>query len=661
MRILYLWVDKYRDFINQEFNLSSEYTFKYDKNTRCLTESKNDSYIKNFFSLDNKSKTNIEEITVIVGNNGVGKTTLLDLILEISELSSKRIIGFNYILAYKYDDNIKYMSSHGFFIKKDLKKYYYINSNKNILKDILLIYYTNTFDNKVRYLNNKNIYDISTMNLIKEDNKNVNYKKNYYNDNCNTKKEIFDFNKIFFEQEIERQIEFMSKFNESDKCLIGFKLKSKIKIEFVDLKNILTEILDRLDYYNDYPEYISKIHRNNITGEEILQSINKAISNIYYMYSEVNINQKKKFKLNLYLGFLLNLLGLIIQNPSKNFLEESTIIKFIGRLYDELEDYNIQKINEVTEYIDILDRLIINLYFIYEEFDNKEFYLLNQFLDLVENLSSYDIEPNDKGSYYISIYKFGEFNNLYKSIMIKYEIINFSWGLSSGEYNLLSFYARLYYISEKYIKKNNSNSKDLTILIDEADLSFHPEWQRRYIKSIIGFFNTIFDQYKIHVILTTHSPILLSDIPNENVLYLSRDKNKTICTRQDKKTFGANIYNLYKDNFYFDSNDAINSIGEFAEYKIDEIKELMTSVKKLIDDNGDKNEIKRILDLIYKMINKIGEDLIRDSLLDQYYNLIRFIDDSKAEKVKNIFNSLDKVDKKLLIKYIINQYKGRGI
>ena len=163
------------------------------------------------------------------------------------------------------------------------------------------------------------------------------------------------------------------------------------------------------------------------------------------------------------------------------------------------------------------------------------------------------------------------------------------------------------------------------------------------------------------MILTTHSPILLSDIPNENVLYLSRDKNKTICTRQDKKTFGANIYNLYKDNFYFDSNDGINSIGEFAEYKIDQIKELMMDVRQLINDNGDKNEIKRILDLIYKIINKIGEDLIRNTLLEEYYNLTQHIDHSKIEKVKDIFNSLDKVDKKLLIKYIINEYKGRGI
>ena len=580
-----------------------------------------------------------------MGNNGVGKTTLLDLILDISNLSYKRKDTFNYILVYKYNVKIEYMCSQDLLLENNKKIYYSIDSNKDRIKDFLLIYYTNTFDNKVRYLNNKNIYDISTMNLIKEDNKNVN-SKNYYKNSYIAKNEIFDFNQIFFEQEIQRQIEFMSKFNESDKCLIGFKLKSKIKIEFVDLKNILTEILDRLYLYNDHSKYISQIGRKSITGEEILQSINKTISNIYNIYS---MTQENKFKLNLYLGFLLNILGLIIQDPNKNFVEESTIIKFIGKLYDELEDYNNKITNDIKENIDRLGILISDIYYIYEEFDNSKFNskefnnrktnLLGRFYNLINSLSSYDIESDDKGSYYISIYKFGEFNNLYKSIMIKYEIINFSWGLSSGEYNLLSFYARLYYISEKYIKKNNSNSKDLTILIDEADLSFHPEWQRRYIKSIIGFFNTIFAQYKIQIILTTHSPILLSDIPNENVLYLSRDKNKTICTKKKQKTFGANIYNLYKDNFYFDINalkQAENFKGFMTQQIIDKVfpirntqkikdRVFFTSKKTLLNEfnhfEGNMNIFQPAIDITdnalereKELINQKLEEIIQNDL-----------------------------------------------
>ena len=53
--------------------------------------------------------------------------------------------------------------------------------------------------------------------------------------------------------------------------------------------------------------------------------------------------------------------------------------------------------------------------------------------------------------------------------------------------------------------------------------------------------------------------------------------------------------------------------------------------------------------------------MIRNTLLEEYYNLTQHIDYSKTKEVKDIFNSLDKVEKKLLIKYIINEYKGRGI
>lgn len=146
------------------------------------------------------------------------------------------------------------------------------------------------------------------------------------------------------------------------------------------------------------------------------------------------------------------------------------------------------------------------------------------------------------------------------------------YSLSSGERQ------QLYYISSVLTHLANLSSipvKDLNrvayhhinIIMDEVELYFHPEYQRTFIYRLIEALSTgIIDSRRIrsvNIICVTHSPFILSDIPEGNVLYLgekSKDKNNTM------KTFGANIYDLLKDGFFMEVG-----MGEFSLNKIKEI------------------------------------------------------------------------------------------
>ena len=77
MKLLYLWIENYKDIIkNQSFNISSAYNISYDEKTNTLYISKNGNYIENFYG------KNMLDITAIVGNNGAGKTTLTRLLYD---------------------------------------------------------------------------------------------------------------------------------------------------------------------------------------------------------------------------------------------------------------------------------------------------------------------------------------------------------------------------------------------------------------------------------------------------------------------------------------------------------------------------------------------------------------------------------------------------
>lgn len=85
-------------------------------------------------------------------------------------------------------------------------------------------------------------------------------------------------------------------------------------------------------------------------------------------------------------------------------------------------------------------------------------------------------------------------------------------GLSSGEKQLF-----IRALSLKFLNANNS-----IILIDEPEISLHPQWQRKIIKVYenIGQDNQL--------IIATHSPHVVADIKSEQLRVIRKDENGVI-------------------------------------------------------------------------------------------------------------------------------------
>ena len=115
-----------------------------------------------------------------------------------------------------------------------------------------------------------------------------------------------------------------------------------------------------------------------------------------------------------------------------------------------------------------------------------------------------------------------EFVQKYRATIDEDDYLRFEWDLSSGEMLLLTAYARFY---DDKTKNTNSNIKNRIVLLDEAEVSFHPEWQRIYLSNMLKFFKDLYNNCHVQLIIATHSPIILSDIPKQNILGKDIDKN----------------------------------------------------------------------------------------------------------------------------------------
>ena len=90
---------------------------------------------------------------------------------------------------------------------------------------------------------------------------------------------------------------------------------------------------------------------------------------------------------------------------------------------------------------------------------------------------------------------------------------------------------------------DDGTEENVVLLLDEIVVSLHPEWQRNIINELLKFIQYAFTGSNVQVIMTTHSPIMLSDIPKQNVVYLS--SNELEEKKDQPETFGSNIFKLY--------------------------------------------------------------------------------------------------------------------
>ena len=151
------------------------------------------------------------------------------------------------------------------------------------------------------------------------------------------------------------------------------------------------------------------------------------------------------------------------------------------------------------------------------------------------------------------------------------------------------------------------SKKPLIILIDEVELALHPQWQKQFIYHFVDFIETRFKNHNVQIILTAHSPFILSDLPSNCIVLLKKENGETITSdslESAKETFGANIHELFTDSFFL--QDGL--MGEFSRRKISNlISDIKEQEKISLDDFEGKYK---------KRIEIIGEQFLKAKILE---------------------------------------------
>lgn len=140
--------------------------------------------------------------------------------------------------------------------------------------------------------------------------------------------------------------------------------------------------------------------------------------------------------------------------------------------------------------------------------------------------------------------------------------------MSSGQKQWLNCMSYVCY----HIKNIESVAQDdgripyhhVNLVFDEAELYYHPEYQRTFVARIINSLANChinIDVIKsINILIATHSPFILSDILSENTLYLKNGLPENV----EFQTFGANYYDILHNSFFLEKR----VIGDIAALRI---------------------------------------------------------------------------------------------
>lgn len=622
MQILYIWIENYKSIKKQGFNLGGQYIFNYDQKQNVLTAKTNPHYIKDFFTPDTTTGTTITNVTAVIGSNGAGKTPFLDFIKEYMAdrdawtdvIKAVIVIGKNN--NGKLNLNDLQIKSKGlpkkpksFFDEKDTDEIPggTINSNERIKEHANhIIFFSNIFDghpecgikplhdNKILNSDSGSYYtNISTNYMVLDDYRGeVLDRENKSYDPVGGSTQVA----VHYIKERQRQILFIN--NQRNELKEDFEKKFKDKFNFTPPKQLEIKALRNFasanyDYKSWEPHPLDNDQKNGEYRTKFKDFIGKTVAKLLRTSS-----LKERFIINSFLNFVT---------------EKFTYTNFIGVApqfdFSSMDSFlKSSAFSKLKEFIDTLDE--------------KKFRNNNLPKDVVLVL------PFKEAA---------EFLNLYQAATISGYFI-FDWGIvySSGENAMLQMFSRFYQFKITKISNDKvKGSQNLLIMIDEGDLYLHPQWQKQFLNSLMKFLCNIYENKKIQIILTSNAPIVASDLPSSNIIFLKQNKengNSEVVKIEREQTFAANISSLLRDSFFIEGG----MIGEFAAGKINEVITLLNA--------GNKVELLAQKEKVKKIIGLIGEPVIRHklmSMLDDCLKLHLLDVDEEIEELKKRLKKLE--------------------
>lgn len=590
---IFMWVKKYKSLENFQVNFDKSYNieFEYKKNRiKKLIIKKNINKIpKHFYG------RNINSINIIIGKNGTGKSSILEMMSLFDRVNGtyKSYADYprEFLIIYK-TNNEKEFVLEGYHENDDDKYFEFLKMPKDSLT-FLVNYYTFKMTENYEFIgtnNPKNLKDTGIL-RIKYGEEKINFFEKKYS----------------YEEAEQGNYKINTGVSEGNKATIYeyFINKKNIQSELYRDANIVIEIPE-LDFYIDKIkkpfEIIKEIKLFNILKEEKIKGVViKNYSNYLFSYKIWEIIENKSFQVD----EILN----IIKTEKIKLKKIKNTEQILEKLLDEIKEYENVK-----------------------ELSNK----IHEILLLLNDVQVSELNFKRKTNI-LKKYKIKGIDSRTKKFLEKYdEIVNYPWtnkrlylpefekilniteeGMSDGERVRVNIFSTIH----RFLGENGElkNKKYVTLLFDEVEMFLHPEWSRTFLDDLLLELKD-YSKKQFKIIFASHSPFLLSDICSEGVIYLEKKARETVVREVEIKNFGANIIDLFKNTMFLKS-----TFGEFATKKI---KRVVNEI-----DNKNYSDIKNNPEINY-IIEEIGEKLISNKLKSMIESKLENKDNAK-EYYKN--------------------------
>jgi len=605
MEILYLWIRKHKALENIGLNLSNEFRISYDDGTKTLFVSNTENYIEHFFA------PNITNLTALVGENGTGKTTALKYLLKFYSDGLSGDTDDNSIVVIREGSTIGYFAISELNLKVDiLDKITFqrigVDDIEGIKSANKTVFLSNTFDPS-------SIYSSDILHEQYGDTENLaplflmqfEYQTRTGFDYVNPKIPFETKFRAFGVQELIRIVRLLSWLHELE--LNGEMFPVKMP-PFLNMVLAFEKFDDSDSFAKEFYACLSKYYNLNSESTDFffaklfVAAILEILNNRKFASGDEGILAEFDKLPEIIFGYFKWKEQLTPSRPDNILGELHDIITFIfSTVTFGAYRADLQSLRDILNHINLL-------------MTKPGFYVSTK-----ANIISFELNRIDKSNLVqlIEAYYSIRHINSYAEFFFSHQQASDS-SISSGEYAMLAIFARLNNIE---LEKNS-----LLILVDEGELALHPQWQKEFIFYFTEFIKSRFKGKQVQIIITSHSPFLLSDLPPHCVVLLEKTNTKTTVVDSlitKKETFGANIHELFTDSFFL--KDSL--MGEFARRRINELINDIKSDKRLITSEIFNKDYKKRLEII-------GEPFIKVKIFELIAerSAVSLIDDIISEK-----------------------------
>lgn len=559
--LVYTFIEKMNiGIVDEELNFSDGHKFKFDLTERYL--SYDSVHKKSFFG------TKVSNISLLVGKNGVGKSSILDLIsLDVKYNTSRG--RSSYFNIFHIMDNIFYIEGTSSLLKSI--------SNLEMSKGLFVVGQENRFSPL-----NEKISQNLALSLIKSRTSVSWFSRMPYivknNSNLMIKKSVKQV------ESAENVFKFISE--SSSNRIVSNKIYLKIgqkQIYPTNGSQILDEIYGNEQITNPIeilPKSLLRRLKVNI-DERTVSFNNRMVQNHYFG------KYKKEFYIVQFLEKYLLSLVKLLEHLGESRNKISDILRYDSS--PAIMNYDVRRLENTWEAskflnkkLDVLKNMVNNLrdwsgrLEFFKGFSHKDTPFINrgdldELIDGLQKFGEVGFEYSRGNSVRLEVSsKSLSENNIIDFSFVQLLMSEFK-ELFSVQFENLSDGEIIYYNTFSSIfaeiMRANERKTDCVLVLDEPDLNLHPEWCRLFINDCIGIVNK-YSEVKVQFIVATHSPYMISDLLRDNVYTLQKNEKSRILISKPKKTFAANIIDILSDSFFLDY-----TVGEFAKNKLKKISQ----------------------------------------------------------------------------------------